>query len=421
MSDDAFFGLSSYHALLAAGGLLVILAYWLPRFLSSREPAASALLILFGMGAFALVPGIPAVPDPRTEPGIWEIVSELAVIVALFGTGLRIDDAASWRRWSPTVRLLAVAMPLTILATAVMGVTLGGMTVAGAILLGAVLAPTDPVLAGDVQVGPPQEGNEHPVRFTLTAEAALNDGLAFPFVYLGLLVAMEGFSLGPSLTEWLARDVVYRIAVGAGMGWGLGWALGQVIFVMPRGSVLAETGSGVVAVASVLAVYGITELVEGYGFIAVAVAGLTVRRIEADHHFHRSLHDFIEAIEHSLTAVLLVMLGAVIPLLFEDLGWVQVAIPAALLLLIRPIAGWLSLLGTPLTPRGRNVVAFYGVRGIGSIYYLGYAATHIEFVDEPSLWAMVAFAILASTVVHGITAGIAMDRSTREGRAEDVG
>ena len=111
----------------------------------------------------------------------------------LFATGLRIDDLGGWRLWRPTVGLLAVTMPLTIAAVAVLGWALTGMTLAGALLLGAVLAPTDPVLAGDIQVGPPLEGREHPVRFALTTEAGLNDGLAFPFVYLALHVAAGGF------------------------------------------------------------------------------------------------------------------------------------------------------------------------------------------------------------------------------------
>ena len=413
MSDDAFFGLSGYHLLLAGTGTAVIFAYWLPRFVSNREPAASVLLIAFGLVVFTFIPGIPTVPDPRTDPFIWEIVSEIAVIVALFGTGLRLDEVANWSRWKPTIRLLAIAMPLTIFATAALGVFVGGMTVAGAILLGAVLAPTDPVLAGDVQVGAPQEGGEHPVRFTLTTEAALNDGLAFPFVYLGLLIAAEGFAPTDLLFEWFARDVVYKIAVGTAAGWALGWVFAQIVFVVPRGAKLADTGSGVVALASVFAIYGLTELVEGYGFIAVAVAGMAFRRVEKEHEFHRALHSFTEAIEHSLTAALLVMLGAVIPILFLDLGWAEVGIALALLLVIRPVAGRLSLWGVGMQTRGRNVVAFYGVRGIGSIYYLGYAASHIEFVNEPQIWAMVAFAILASTIIHGLTAGIAMDRATR--------
>ena len=415
MNDDPFFGLYPLHVLMAAMGVAAILAYWLPRFVSRREPAASGILIILGALAFTYLPGIPSVPDPRIEPGIWEITSELAVIIALFGTGLRIDDISSWRRWSPTVRLLAVAMPLTILAVAVLGIWLAGMTLAGAILLGAVLAPTDPVLAGDVQVGPPLEGGEHPVRFTLTTEAALNDGLAFPFVYLGLIVAAQGFAPGTWGLQWLLEDVVWRIGVGTLVGWSLGWLLGQVLFVLPRNAILAETGSGVIALAAILGVYGLTELVEGYGFIAVAVAGLTVRRIEAGHEFHRELHDFTQSIEHALTAILLLMLGGAIPKLFVDLDWSLVAIALALILVVRPLAGWVSLAGTGLGTRARFVTAAYGVRGIGSIYYLGYAAAQIEFVNEEKLWALVAFCILASTILHGFTAGIAMDRATRTG------
>ena len=416
MSDGSFFALDGYHIALGAVGVVVILAHWLPRFVSRREPAASGLLILLGMGIFALVPGMPAFPDPRAYPFPWEIVSELCVIVALFATGLRIDKLSDWSRWGPTARLLALTMPLTILSVAVMGWAFAGMTAAGAILLGAVMAPTDPVLAADVQVGAPQEGGEHPVRFALTTEAALNDGLAFPFVYLGILVAAEGLAPASWGVEWLARDVFWRIAVGTAMGAAGGWALGQVLFVVPRKAVLAETSSGVVALAGVLLCYGTTELVEGYGFIAVAVAGLVIRRVEADHEFHRRLHDFTAAVEHALTALLLVAIGAVLPTLLANLTLAGAVIVLALIFVVRPLAGWVALLGSPLETRPRWVVALYGIRGIGSIYYLAYAAGKVEFLDEEPLWAMVGFAILVSTLVHGFTAGIAVDGlSSKEG------
>ncbi|MBO9429531.1 cation:proton antiporter [Sulfitobacter sp. R18_1] len=409
MSDGSFFALNGYHFALGAVGAVVILAHWLPRFFSRREPAASGLLILLGMGVFALVPGMPRFPDPRAMPFPWEVVSELCVIVALFATGLRIDRLSDWSRWGPTARLLALTMPLTILSVALMGWAFAGMTAAGAILLGAVMAPTDPVLAADVQVGPPHEGGEHPVRFALTTEAALNDGLAFPFVYLGILVAAEGLAPASWGVEWLARDVFWRIAVGAAMGAAGGWALGQVLFAVPRHAVLAETSSGVVALAGVLLCYGTTELAEGYGFIAVAMAGLVIRRVEADHAFHRRLHDFTAAVEHALTALLLVAIGAVLPALLGDLTLAGAVIVLALIFVVRPLAGWLSLMGTPLETRPRWVIALYGIRGIGSIYYLAYAAGKVEFLDEEPLWAMVGFAILLSTLVHGFTAGIAVD------------
>ena len=413
-TTEPFFGMAPYHLALAVIGASIILAFWLPRFLSGREPAASALLILAGMGAFAIVPGMPEAIDPRAAPKIWEYASELAVIVALFGTGLRIDNLTNYRRWQPTVRLLLVAMPLTILAVALLGFWLAGMTVAGAILLGAVLAPTDPVLAGDVQVGPPTEGGEHPVRFALTTEAGLNDGLAFPFVYLGLIVAAEGFTAGDLAVEWFARDVLYRIAVGALSGAFIGWLLGKILFSLPMRNPLAKTASGVLALAGVLLAYGATELVEGYGFIAAFVSGLTLRRAEAGHAFHGKLHSFSEAIEHALTAILLLLIGGVLPLLWPELDWRHVAVGLALIFVVRPLAGWVSLSGTDLLGRERLVVAAYGVRGIGSIYYLGFATSHFAFVNEGQLWATIALTILISTIVHGLTAGAAVERVTEE-------
>lgn len=410
MQHEPFFGLNSYHIALAVVGVIVIVARWLPRLISNREPAAAPLMIMFGAAAALLIPGLPSLPDPRQTPRVWELVSELTVIVALFGAGMRIDSLRPWRRWIPTFRMLGIAMPLTILAVALLGVGLAGLTVAAAILLGAVLAPTDPVLAADVQVGPPHEGMEHPVRFTLTTEAGLNDGLAFPFVYLGLIVAAEGLNPGIWAVDWFLRDIVYRVALGLAMGWMGGKALGLILFSVPRGAVLAETGSGVIALAGVLLCYGSTELIEGYGFIAVAVLGLTLRRIEEKHVFHRQLHDFSESIEHALTALLLIALGSVMPILFVDLTWTHLALAILLILVIRPLSGWIALSKTGLSSRDRAVVSVYGVRGIGSIYYLCYAGSHIEFVNEAQLWSLIALVILMSTVLHGFTVGWAMDR-----------
>lgn len=416
MTSEPFFEFAPYHLTLAIGGLAIILAQWLPRLVSRREPAAAALMILFGAGAALLFPGAAPMPDPREAPLPWELLSELAVIVALFGAGMRIDKLGPWRRWNPTWRLLGIAMPLTIGAVAWLGTGLVGLTLAGAILLGAVLAPTDPVLASDVQVGPPHQGREHPVRFALTTEAGINDGLAFPFVYLGLLVAAEGMSPTTWGVEWLMRDVLYRIAVGAAAGWLGARFLGVILFYVPRGSVLADTAAGVLALAGIVLCYGSTELVEGYGFIAVAVMGLTLRRVQKDHVFHRRLHDFSESVEHALTALLLLALGSTLPLLFADLTWTHLVVALLLLLFIRPLAGWLALLGTGLGHRDRTVIAFYGVRGIGSIYYLAYAASHIEFADEAEIWSLVALVIVLSTVLHGFSVGWAVDRL---GESED--
>ena len=406
--------ISGYHVLLAVLGVAIVLAHWLPRFVSGREPAASALLI--GAGYLAvLVTGEAIAIDPIATPKPWEIVSELCVVVGLFGVGLRIDKLSSSTLWAPTIRLLVVAMPLSMATVALAGWAVGGMTIAGALLLASVLAPTDPVLAGDVQVGPPLEGGEHPVRFALTTEAGLNDGLAFPFVYLALTIAAAGTLLSPELFgTWLARDVAYRIAVGAGSGIALGWLLAKILFDWPLENALAKTESAVTAFAGVLIVYGITELIEGYGFIAAFVAGLTLRRSESKHEFHSKLHDFSQSIEHVLTSLLLVALGAAIPSLLPHLSMAGIGIGLALIFFIRPLTAWIALHGVMPRGRERAVVAFYGVRGIGSIYYIGYACSHVDLVDEAALWATVAFTIVASTVVHGFTAGLAVEHATGE-------
>ncbi|MGA0607934.1 cation:proton antiporter [Phenylobacterium sp. VNQ135] len=408
------FEFSSYHVLLAALGLAIILAYWLPRFFSGREPAASALLIGLGWIMFGWIEGLPDAISPIATPKPWEIVSELCVIAGLFGVGLRIDRVASAAPWRPTLRLLLFGMPLTIASIAVLGWQSAGLTLAGALLLGSVLAPTDPVLAADVQVGRPTEGGEHPVRFTLTTEAGLNDGLAFPFVHLSLAVAAAA-ALTPDLfAAWGARDVAYRIVVGAACGAAVGWLLGQVLFRFPRENALAETEAGVFALAGVLVAYGLTELAEGYGFIAAFVSGLTLRRVESDHAFHVRLHDFSETLEHALTAMLLIALGASMPALMRELDLAGALLGLSLILIIRPLAGLLSLAGTRLRTRERLVVAFYGVRGVGSIYYLGYAGGHMALANEARLWAITAFVILVSTVVHGFSAAFAVERATGE-------
>lgn len=402
--------ISSLHLGLAFVGTGIILAHWLPRWVSGREPAAAPLLLLAGVVAAWLIPGLAGFVDPLRVPHGWERASEVAVVVALFGTGLRIDVLASWRDWRPTLRLLLIAMPLCIAATAWLGWQFGGLSLAAALLLGAVLSPTDPVLAGDVQVGPPLEGGEHPVRLTLTAEAGLNDGLGFPFVYLALIVASAGWDPGAWGVEWLLRDVLWRVGTGIGGGAAVGYLLGKLVFEWPRGNPLAETDAGVVAIASIMLAYGATEIIEGYGFIAVFVAGVTLRQAERRHDFHRTLHSFTDAIEHALLALLLMALGAALPGLWPALDWQLMLVGAALIFVIRPVSAWLSLGGSGMRGRARTVVAFYGVRGIGTIYYLAYALGKVPLPDGAALWAAAGFTIALSTLVHGLTAGIAVER-----------
>ncbi|MFC7541261.1 cation:proton antiporter [Siccirubricoccus deserti] len=280
--------------------------------------------VAFGYVAFSLSTG--DTPNPLRYPNVAERLTETVVIVALTGAGLKLDRPFHWGNWALTWRLLIVAMPLSILGIALIGHALLGLGVAAAVLLGAALAPTDPVLAADVQVGPPHSGEEDEVRFTLTAEAGLNDGLSFPFVNLAVALALVGTAPADWLEDWLARDVVWKLSIGLALGWAIGWGLGWLTFHMPNRARLSRTGDGFVALGATFLTYGATELAHGYGFLAVFIAALAMRAAERHHNYHDRLHDFAEQTERLLMMVLLVLFGgALAGGLLAPLRWWDVA------------------------------------------------------------------------------------------------
>ncbi|MBB3135325.1 NhaP-type Na+/H+ or K+/H+ antiporter [Rhizobium pisi] len=191
-----------YIVTLTILGVVVLLTAWLP--LMMRRLPLSLPIACLAIGALLAWSPFPLLPrfNPLENREFTERMTEIVVIVALMGAGLKLDRPIGWKRWMTTWRLLGIAMPLTIVALAFLGSWILGLGAASALLLGACLAPTDPVLASDVQVGPPQTGEEDEVRFALTSEAGLNDGLSFPFVHLAIalaLAAKEGVSL---LQHW---------------------------------------------------------------------------------------------------------------------------------------------------------------------------------------------------------------------------
>jgi NhaP-type Na+/H+ or K+/H+ antiporter len=298
-------------------------------------------------------------------------------------------------------------MPACIAAVAGAGWLLG-LAPATALLLGAVLAPTDPVLASDVQVQGPSTGadaepeEDDEVRFALTSEAGLNDGLAFPFVYAAVFGATKG-AVGHWALEWFAWDLIGRTVIGVLVGLGVGWLLGKMAFSAPsRALRLADAREPVLALAMTLGVYGLAQVLHGYGFIAVFIAALTLRAGERHHEFHEDLHDFVEQFEHILTWGILLLLGSAITAgLLRPLTFAGAALGLLLVLAIRPLTAWIALAGTPLGRSERWVTAAFGIRGVGSVFYLAYAGSDFG-TDLPWLWATVGFTVVLSVVVHGI-------------------
>ena len=392
-----------YDVMLAVVGAVTLGVSVLPLLILGRPLSFPMVYVALGMVVFSLPLEFPRA-DPIEQGLFVERISELAVIVALMGTGLKLDRPFGWAAWRPTWRLLGVAMPFTIVATGLVGWWLLALAPATAMLLGAVVAPTDPVLASDVQVGPPGEGDEDEVRFALTSEAGLNDGLAFPFTNAAIAAA-GATGVGEWAGRWFLDDVVVKIAVGLAIGVVMGRAMGWVVFHMPTQRKLAESSEGFLALAGTLLVYGTTEVAHGYGFLAVFIAACMIRTRERDHSYHEVLHATAENTERLLTVVLLVLLGgAVVDGVLSGLGWRGATLGLVTVLVLRPMAGFVSLARTGTTMRDRTAIAFFGIRGIGSVYYLAYALQKAEFTDAATVWAVVTFIVLLSVVLHGITA-----------------
>lgn len=393
-----------YVLLLAGVGALVLMTAWLPMLLRKAPLSLPILCVGAGAALFALPPLRPFAIHPLQFPVLVERLSELVVIVSLMGAGLKIDRMIGLRSWAPTWRLLGIAMPVTMVIVAGLALGLLGVGLVAALMIAAVLAPTDPVLASDVQVGGPGEGKEDEARFALTSEAGLNDGLAFPFVHLAIALSAASFG-GGNLLEWFGRDLLWKTFLGAGAGYAIGRGLGYLTFHLPMRASLSRTGDGFVALAVTLLAYGLVETLGGFGFLAVFVSALALRNASRDHDYHDRLHGFAEEAERLLMMLLLVLFGGIVTFggLLAPFNWPMLFFVAGVLLVARPAAGLLSLVGSKLPWREQLVISFFGIRGIGSIYYLAFALNHAAFADPRRLWAIVGGVVLASILLHGIT------------------
>ncbi|SEH17417.1 sodium/proton antiporter, CPA1 family (TC 2.A.36) [Natronorubrum sediminis] len=421
--------MSTYEAALVIIAVGLLGAIVLPRLLAGKPLSLPMFYVALGGVLFTVVPTAPTI-DPVANSTVTEHLTELVVIIALMGAGLKIDRPFDVTSWSATWRLIGITMPLTIGAVALLSWMVLGLHPATAILLGAVLAPTDPVLASDVDAGAPLTELEKEaapahrwgsVRFSLTSEAGLNDGLAFPFTYLAIAVAAaDNTTTHVWLVEWALVDGLYRVAVGLLLGYAIGNLMARLVFYAPAPSHRAEIMAGAEAIVATLLAYGVTELLGGYGFIAVFVAALELRRYEWEHEYHRELHDFAALVERLLMAAVLVLFGAAIADgLLAPLTGTDVLVGLAVIVLVRPLAGLLGFVGSDAPWSDRTAISFFGIRGIGSFYYLSFALAHVSFeelellIAAERLWALVGLVVLASIVLHGVTAGPVMNALER--------
>jgi NhaP-type Na+/H+ or K+/H+ antiporter len=411
------------------GVLLVVMA--VARTLLRPLPISTPLLylivgIVFGEAGFELL-----ALDPFDDAVLLERLTEIAVIVSLFTAGLKLRVPLRDPVWRLPLSLAFVSMTITVGLITVAGYYGLGLSLGAAVLFGAVLAPTDPVLASDVQVTEP--GDRDRLRFGLTGEAGLNDGTAFPFLMLGLGL-MGHHTLGDNWSRWWLVDVAWAIPGGLLIGFGMGIAVGTLVLYLRRKYPEVVGGEDFLAMGLIALAYGTALLLHTYGFLAVFAAGLAMRKIEehavgpdtspdevleevaeeemedraaadarvAPAHMTRSLLHFNEQLERMGEVGIMLLVGAMISTRYLPL--VALWFVPLLFLVIRPIAAAVGLLGTDTNRVQRAYISWFGVRGVGSIYYLMFAVVHgLEEDIAREMIGLTLTVIASSVVIHGIT------------------
>jgi NhaP-type Na+/H+ or K+/H+ antiporter len=409
------------------GVLLVVMA--LSAALLKRLPLTTSILYLaVGLLLGPFVSGMVWL-DPVERSALLERFTEVAVIVSLFTAGLKLRLPFSDPGWRLPLRLALLSMTITVVLVTLTGVFGLGLPVGAAVLLGAVLAPTDPVLASDVQTEHPWDMDR--LRFSLTGEAGLNDGTAFPFIMLGLgLLGLH--EIGEFWWRWLAVDVLWAVAGGVGIGGLLGTFVGRIVLYLRREHKEAVGTDDFLALGLIALSYGGALLIHAYGFLAVFAAGAALRSIERRHtegaperevkrmltegedeevashpekapaYMAQAVLGFNEQLERIGEVAVVVLVGSMLSaryLTAEALWFVPV-----LLFVIRPASVWLGLLGSSTTAAQRHLIGWFGIRGIGSIYYLTYAINHgLPPELAQTLTALTLTVVAVSVAVHGIS------------------
>ena len=384
--------------LLVIGLLLLIVTLgsgWI-----ARLPLSFALIYLL-VGIFLGPYGVKMI-QLRPDAEFLERLTEFVVLISLFSCGLKMNRNLYLGAWRSTIRLIGFLMPISIFAIAAVGHWLLRMDWGPAILLGAILAPTDPVLASEVQISDIEDSDE--LRFGLTSEGGLNDALAFPFVYFGIK-SLKDSNWDNWFKEWVAVDLIWAIAAGFVMGIVVAKAVVWIDKRLQKYKAVDALMEDFVAIGIILLTYSLTEIVNGYGFLAVFVAGIVAQRSYHNPEKRHSQIEFIEQLEKLLEVGTILLLGSLLrwPAIVAHAG--QALLVAVLLIfVVRPVGAWISTIGARFRPVTRWLFGWFGIRGVGSIYYLCYAFGNglKDELGEQIAW-ITYITIVISVVIHGIS------------------
>ncbi|MGF6529291.1 NhaP-type Na+/H+ or K+/H+ antiporter [Paraburkholderia sp. GAS206C] len=417
---------------LIVGGVLVFMGVAATTF---RRLPVSAAMFYLGIG-YALGPaGVNLLHlDIVGDAHLLRIITEIALLVSLFAIGLRLRVPVFDALWWLPLRLGAPAMLLTIPLLMLFGVYVLRLDWGPALLLAAILAPTDPVLAHDVQVHNP--GDRDLLRFALSGEGGLNDGIALPFAMLGLaLCAAPSGSMTTALSWRFAATAVWGIAGAVAIGAALGWATTHAVTWLRTHHAQALGLEGFFALGLIELSFGAAQLAYAYGFLAVFAAGVAMRRVEhqasgersprstigtvdsedvsataadpdkAHAYMTESVLGFTIELERIAEVAIMAMIGNVLATLRAPLfTWQSAALIVVLFLLVRPLAVELSLLGSRASQAQRRLMSWFGIRGTGSFYYLAYALEHGQAAQILPLAPLALAVVTGSVVIHGVSA-----------------
>lgn len=373
---------------------------WIARIPLSNAQIYLVVGIVYGPYGFNLI-------QLQPDANLLQRLAELVVIVSVFSCGLKMNRPLRVWAWNLPARLIGLLMPISIFGVAAVSHWLLGMSWRAAVLLGAILAPTDPVLASEVQLsGTENLEDRSDLRFSLTSEGGLNDALAFPFVYFGLHWIKDD-NWEHWFRQWVAVDVVWAIAAAIVMGIVVSrsiiWIDHRLQKYRPADALMEDF----VALSTIFLTYSLTELVNGYGFLAVFVAGIVVQRNHPDPEERHSQFEFTEQIEKLLEVVTILLLGSLLQLEPSRRFAGEALVVAGLLVfVIRPVGTWISTIGSQLPTAKRWLIGWFGIRGVGSLYYLSYALGEglqkTGEVGQRVAW-ITYLTVVISTMVHGTT------------------
>lgn len=427
--------MTSAQWFLLVGGLL--LARGLTASMLTRLPVTPAILYL----AVGLLVG-PTVLNvfhfnPLKQSALLEVLTEVAVLISLFSAGVKMPVPVSFARWRTPILLATASMAISVGLVTVFAYYLLDLPVGAGVLLGAILAPTDPVLATDVQIRHP--GDRDQLRFVLTCEAGMNDGSAFPFVMLGMgLLGLH--DLGEVGVRWAMIDVLWATVAGIAIGVISGSALGRLGWKLRSAPHEHKIMDDFLGLGLIGVVYGLSMLVNAWGFLAVFFAAVALRQTElklasgdrdnpnlsqpdrilpepananSDSELPSTVSGgslvFKEHLERLSELMLVLLVGGT--LFLDSWNWRAVGLALFLFMVARPVSVLASLLGTRTLWPIRGMVGWFGVRGIGSLYYLMYAIQHglpedlaLEFIQ------LTLITVTLSILVHGISVKPLMSR-----------